>query len=37
VREQVMMATDIDNEISERGLLGWSRMIIQDKNIKKVS
>ena len=35
VREQVMMATDDDDEIHERGLLGFSRMIIQDKNIKK--
>ena len=34
VREQVMMATDNDDEISEHGLLGFSRMIIH-KNIKE--
>ena len=33
VREQVMMATD-DDEISEHGLLGFSRIIIH-KNIKE--
>lgn len=35
VREQVMMATDNDDEISEHGLLGFSRTMFIDKNIEE--
>ena len=34
VREQVMMATDDDDEISEHGLLGWSRILFKTKTLK---
>ena len=35
VREQVMMATDNDDEISEHGLLGLTRMMFIEKNKKE--